>query len=85
MDYNIDFDSSEESTELGKRVKAFYYSEEEIGNPEDVNTLVALFPRVSIRTGYIFNYHINDDAERSIASWITPFSRQTDAPHRKNL
>ena len=44
MDYNIDFISSEESTELGKRVKALYNSEEEIGNPEDVNTLVALFP-----------------------------------------
>jgi hypothetical protein len=80
MDYNIQYVSSEESTKLGKRVEAFHYSEEEIGKPEDVNALVALFPRVSIRTGYILDYHIDDDAERSVASWITPFVRRPDDP-----
>ena len=84
MDYNIQYVSSEESAELGKRVQAFHNSEGDIGKPGDVNALIGLFPRVSIHTGYILDYHIDEDAETSIASWITPFSRRTDAYHRKN-
>ena len=80
MDYNIQYVSSEEAAELGKRVQAFQNSEGDIGKPEDVNALIALFPRVSIRTGYILDYHIDEDAETSIASWITPFARRPDDP-----
>ena len=80
MDYNIQSVSSEEAAELGKRVQAFHNSEGDIGKPGDVNALIGLFPRVSIRTGYILDYYIDVDAERSIASWIWPFARRPDDP-----
>ena len=80
MDYNIEIVSSDEATKLSKRVAAFHNSKGEITKPEDVNALVGLFPRVSIRPGYILDYHIDDDAETSIASWITPFARRPDEP-----
>ncbi len=44
MDYNIQYVSSEEAAELGKRVQAFQNSEGDIGKPGDVNGLIALFP-----------------------------------------
>ena len=80
MDYNIQYVSSEEAAELGKRVQAFHNSEGDIGKPEDVNALIAPFPRVSIRNGYILDYHIDEDAETSIASSITPSARRPDDP-----
>ena len=55
MDYNIEIVSCDEATKLSKRVAAFHSSKGEITKPEDVNALVGLFPRVSIRPGYILD------------------------------
>ena len=44
MDYNIQYVSSEEAAELGKRVQAFQNSEGDIGKPEDVERDLKIGP-----------------------------------------
>lgn len=64
----------EPAEEILKRVLEFRNSYDQYEKPEDVNTLLSLFPRVSLEKGYILDYILEPSGEavQQILPYIRP-------------
>lgn len=69
---------SEDSAEgILTKVLAFRDQWQELEKPDDVNALVQIFPRVSVREGYVLDY-IQERTDEGIVLPIQPFARPHD-------
>lgn len=68
---------SDTAHQLSLQVKSFRERPQPSRPPEDVNALLALFPHVSIRDGYILDYMVETSAD-GVELPIRPFARPAD-------
>ena len=69
--------SEEYAAGILTKVLAFRDQWQEFEKPDDVNALVQIFPRVSVREGYVLDY-IQEKTEEGIVMPIQPFARPYD-------
>jgi len=72
----------EQAEQVLTKVLRFRRTCDKYQRPDDVNGLLALFRRVSIKEGFTLDYVRHDD---EMAGWIRPYARKYDASPEESL